>query len=192
MGTYLALGLPTKIKASAADLKKIKLTAAQAADAIARDAVAINDNDVWELTETDTLLTWSIRPEVLHAHAADLLQSIGDLYYPESERKQKQKNYDYSEAVKAIRECADGQAIIALSNGEDYTHFQTDNYHSDYIYTGHFSDNFRIKYETTLFFMEGKVSAEGIGNYPNLLRNLCAAALPDNPLAKMLFFYITD
>lgn len=192
MGTYLALGLPTKIKASAAELKKINLSVAQAAKRIAQEAVAVNNAAVWDVNETETTITWSIRPEMLYAHAADLLQNVGDFYYPEGRRKEEEKAYDYNEAVSAIRKCNDGDAILTLSNGRYYTHFQNDRYHADWIDAGSFGNDFKIQYEITMFFMEGKVRAEGIGRYPNLIQNLFAKALPENPLAQMLLLYITD
>lgn len=184
MGTYLTLGIATRIHLSPEGAANANLSTEKAATIMATFGMNPKETQVWEATETG----WALKPQIMKTYLPDLLQKLIRWYGDENLDKR-----ELAELYSILAAVPDDATILARAEAQTLPFYLSWEAGAicERFPTGNISTRLQVSYDVLNLVSVGKVYAETTGGMFRLFQKALAAALPENPLAKALQVYIS-
>jgi hypothetical protein len=181
MGTYMAIGIVTKIGVSKKEMNTMEYNIDKIKDEINKKLYF--NCDLYNLKENDDGYFFILKDNILENELRPFLKEIyPHIYHNKS---------DYYDDILINLDGLNANEIITLAKENSEEAFQYDEYgENDYLY-GNFGRCTKILYETVMISMEGKISAESFGKHSNFFKDAITKAYPKYSIANSLRIYIT-
>lgn len=182
MGQYLCIGINTRIRVERSELKRCSAGEGHAKQLIEEK---LANGEVYDLTETDDSLVYSLKKEIAEKEWCMLIKDFYDMRYRETKSR-----IDDEGALEAITGGATLEDWLALAGQREYQCYQTDT-HWDYVDVGSFYPC-RLTVENVILSMDGKIIMECYSDLFRFLINSIRKRLSQYKLAAALSIYLSD
>ena len=181
MGTYMAIGIVTKMAISKSALAEMKSNIDDIQKNISKEFNI--DFDIYTVKEKDNYNIFTLKDDIIEEQLKPFLTEIYPDIYSDS---------NYYENILKDLDGLKADKIIEFAKEKSEEAFQYDNYGSrDYFY-GSFGRCLEISYETIMISMEGKISMECYGKHFKFFKSCILKGYPQYNIAKALKVYITE